>query len=165
MWKPTHFRKKYITLNLIIVLLRLRHVNFYYWSISGLYRFLLSQEIPYKPTNKPTYTRELKKTHSVIFTWIFTIVLFQKCIVFSLVRKSRTNQPTYIIICVNKKHTPPSPRGFLLLICLCRMCRTNQPTYICVNNKRKHIPSSSRRLIYSRPLSFFVGSGGSALTK
>ena len=100
----------------------------------------------------------------VIVTWIFTIVLFQACIVFSLVRKSRTNQPTYIIICVNKKHTPPSPRGFLLLICLCRRCRTNQPTFIRVN-KRKHIPSSSRRLIYSRSLSFFVGSGGSALTK
>ena len=116
--KTDLFRKKYITLNLIIVLLCLRHVNFYYWSISGLYRFSLSQEIPYKQTNKPTYTRELKKTHSTIISWIFTIALFQACIVFSLVRKSRTNQPT--CICVNKKHTPPSPRGFLLLICLCR---------------------------------------------
>ena len=59
-----------------------------------------------------------------------------------------------------KKHTPPSLRGFLLLIRLCRRPRINQPTYIRVN-KRKHILSSSRRLIYSMPVSIFVWSGGS----
>ena len=96
MWKPTHFRKKYITLNLIIVLLCLRHVNFYYWSISGLYRFSLSQEIPYKQTNKPTYTRELKKTHSAIVSWIFTIVHF-RLVSFLVWSGSRvqTNQHVY----------------------------------------------------------------------
>ena len=53
----------------------------------------------------------------VIVTWIFTIVLFQACIVFSWLKRSLTNQKTNQHVRVNKRnHTPPSSHGFLLLL-------------------------------------------------